>query len=49
MKASRHDCNVINDDDCHTHVNRKILQELDVGVEATGRTTDANNGEISCR
>jgi hypothetical protein len=32
---------VIEDDDCHTHGSRKILQQPDIGVQTTGRPADA--------
>ncbi len=46
MELGRHASNVIDDDDRHPHIRRKILQEPDIGVETTGRAADANNRKI---
>ena len=32
--------------DSNTHVKRQKLQELDIGIQATSRAPDANDGEI---
>lgn len=37
---------VIDDDDSNTHVVRQMLQQPGVGVEAAGRTANANNRKV---
>jgi hypothetical protein len=39
---------VINDDNSNTHIGRQIPQQPGIGVEATGRTTHANDRKILC-
>jgi hypothetical protein len=43
MELGRYDSQVINDDDGDTHIGRQVPQQPGVGVEATGRTTHAND------
>ena len=45
MQLCGHDGDVINDDDGHPHVSRKMFQQTDVRVEAASRSANANNGE----
>ena len=49
MQVGRHACDVIHDDDRHSHVGRKVLQETNIRIEATGRAANADNREISHR
>ena len=37
---------VINNDDSNTHIRGQMLQQPDIGVEAAGRTTHANDGKV---
>ncbi len=47
MEVGRHICDVIHDGNRYTHISRKMFQKPNIGVKATGRTTDAHNRELS--
>ena len=46
MKEGGNGPEVINDDDGNPHVGREISQQAGVGIEAPGRTADANDGKV---
>ena len=46
-EVGRHICDVTHDDNRYAHISRKIFQNPNIGVKATGRTTDAHNRELS--
>ena len=46
MKEGGNGPEVINDDDGNSHIGREISEQAGVGIEAPGRTADANDGKV---